>query len=327
MPERIIPFTKQEKDFELELAKDLVLSKFVPNNIFECINPGNVIKSYIPMYLYEGQYQASWSCKISVKKDEDEEDVYEPHSGITQGNFSILNLAYEGNDVPSELLSFCKNFNNYNLNASKEYNPDLIEENVVTMIPNADSDLIWGNNGKRLLCDLAKSQILSQLSKETIKDLKFCTSHDLKHQGRIILVPFWFVYYTYNNEKHYYIMDGTGSKTGMSAPYDKVEADKVAGKEMMIILSGFISFILVVICIIGICTNDSANKLSPLVLITGVLAIVLIVVCCQLKNTINEILQKSFEARRMAAIKNRIPLPKTVTFSKIKNHPKNRSKK
>ena len=65
VPERIIPFTTNEQTFENALTNALINQDYVPTNIFEAISTGDVIQAYLPMYLFEGTYNASWSCKSS----------------------------------------------------------------------------------------------------------------------------------------------------------------------------------------------------------------------------------------------------------------------
>ncbi|WP_300776190.1 hypothetical protein, partial [uncultured Akkermansia sp.] len=51
--------------------------------------------------------------------------------------------------------------------------------------------------------------------------------------GRYVLAPFWFVYYTYNNTKHYFIMDGLGEGTSMTTPIDQEEVKFVKGRNLI----------------------------------------------------------------------------------------------
>ena len=78
---------------------------------------------------------------------------------------------------------------------------------------------------------MASDNARQQLSGEEIKDFHASNSYDLKHNGRLVLAPFWFVYYTYNNQRYYYIMDGLGENNTMSTPVDQNEVNFVNGKE------------------------------------------------------------------------------------------------
>lgn len=91
--------------------------------------------------------------------------------------------------------------------------------------------MIWNKYGDSLVNEIASDNAKQQLSGEDIKDFRASNSYDLKHNGRYVLAPFWFVYYTYNNEKHYFIMDGLGENTAMTTPVDQEEVSFVNGKE------------------------------------------------------------------------------------------------
>ena len=246
VPERLIVFKTNENDFEQALISNLVERDYVPTDIFNCINPDNVIKAYLPMFLYEGQYQSSWSCKVAyeateVRATSDGKGVknktvkkYAPQTGTSQGNFAFLCLAYEGKDIPEELRTFSTQFP-YNTMASKEYDPNLLgldaEDSPMTLPLDADTDLIWNKYGDSLVNQMASDNAKQQLSGEDIKDFRASNSYNLKHNGRFVLAPFWFVYYTYNKEKHYFIMDGLGENTAMTTPIDQEEVAFVNGKE------------------------------------------------------------------------------------------------
>lgn len=246
IPERLIVFRTSENDFEQAMVDNLVERNYVPTDIFQCINPGNVIKAYLPMFLFEGSYRSSWSCKVGVESTEvrasfsgkkvENKKVkrYLPHTGTSEGNFAFLCLAYEGKDIPEELREFSKQYS-YNVMASKDYDPDFLGldsgESPLTLALDTDADITWNKYGAGLINELASKNALEQLSGEDIKDFRASNSYDLKHNGRYVLAPFWFVYYTYNNEKHYFIMDGLGDNISMSTPINQEEVDFVNTKE------------------------------------------------------------------------------------------------
>ena len=246
VPERLIVFRTTEKDFEQSMINNLVNRDYVPLDIFQCINTENVIKAYLPMFLYEGRYQSSWTCKVAYETTElrassDGTKVknktvkrFAPQSGTSQGNFAFLCLAYEGKDIPEELRSFSAQFP-YNTMASKEFDPKLLDlesgDSPMTMALDTDADLVWTKYGDSLVNELASDNARQQLSGEEIKDFHASNSYDLKHNGRLVLAPFWFVYYTYNNQRYYYIMDGLGENNTMSTPVDQNEVNFVNGKE------------------------------------------------------------------------------------------------
>ncbi|MCM1169267.1 MAG: hypothetical protein NC324_04955 [Bacteroides sp.] len=238
IPERLIVFKTNEKDFEHALIDNLIARDYVPTDIFQSINPGNVIKAYLPMYLYEGRFQSSWSCQMAYMTTEVQASLdgkslknkkvkrFVPHSGNSQGNFSFLCLAYDGNDIPEELRHFCSQFP-YNVMSSKEYDPALLGldsgESPMTLALNTDTDCTWNKYGDSLVNRLAEQNALQQLQGREIVDFRASNSYELNHNGRYVLAPFWFVYYTYDNRQYYFLMDGLGENCSMSAPEDALE--------------------------------------------------------------------------------------------------------
>lgn len=308
IPERLIVFKTTENDFEQEMIANLVQRDFVPRDIFSIINPENVIKAYLPMFLYEGRYQSSWSCKVAYQTTEvratsdgkgvTEKEVkkYLPQTGTSQGNFSFLCLAYEGKDIPEELRSFSTQFP-YNAMASKEYDPALLgleeNENLMTIPLDADTDLVWNKYGDSLVNQIASDNAKQQLSGEDIKDFRASNSYDLKHNGRYVLAPFWFVYYTYNNEKHYFLMDGLGESTAMTTPVDQEELAFVESKERIKKIVTWLWPLAVLLMFVASFTVG---------LITlGVWLVAKIVVGIIMNKQINDRLDASREARQQAA--------------------------
>ena len=241
VPERLILFQTEEKDFEKSMVSHLVEGEYVPRDIFQCIGTGKVVKAYLPMFLYEGRYEASWSAKVAYDADQiplepGKSNVrtirgYLPQNGTARGNFAFLCLAYEGDDIPEELRNFANKFP-YKTSASKEYDPTLLKEKgLTTLALNADSDVVWSRAGERQVNDLAYNCALEQLSGQDVKNFHCTSSYELKHSGRYVLAPFWFVYYTYNREQHHFLMDGLGEFAAMSMPVDQEEVKYVKRKK------------------------------------------------------------------------------------------------
>ena len=246
IPERLIRFNTSEEDFSKSLVNSLVEQDYVPTDIFSCINPGNVIKAYLPMFLYEGKYQASWSCSVGYETTElrassDGTKVknktvkkYQPASGTSSGNFAFLCLAYKGDDIPAELKNFTFTFP-YSMRDSKEYDPSLLglenDKELQTLAMNTDPELVWDEYGEELVNQLAEESAQQQVHGQDIKDFRVSSSYDLKTNGRYVLVPFWFVYYMYKGEKHYFLMDGLGKHNALSTPVNKEEVEEVKKHE------------------------------------------------------------------------------------------------
>lgn len=248
-PERYIPFSTVEENFEQALINTLVEQDYVPTDIFQAINTDNVFRAYLPMYLFEGTYQASWSCESSYEdqqvkisnnwtdsgKSISTKNVkkWRPQNGNASGNFGFLCLANEGNDLPEELRNFTYQFP-YDVMLSKKFNGDELkedDEHLITIPMNTDSTIVWQKHGKDLVDQTAEQAALNQIGNQEIRNFRASSSFNLTTKGEYVLAPFWFVYYTYNNERFNFMMDGTGQRTAYSYPINQEEVDFVNGKE------------------------------------------------------------------------------------------------
>ena len=251
-PERIIPFSTKEEDFERALVNRLIEQDYVPKNIFEAINTDNVFRAYLPMYLYEGTYQAAWSCEssyedqqVSISRNWTDSGKtistktvtkWRPQNGNAAGNFAFLCLANEGsNDLPEELRDFTYQFP-YDVMMSQKFNGDLLneeDERLITIPCNADANLVWQKHGKNQVDNTAQTAALNQIGNQNIRNFRAQSSFSLMTKGEYILAPFWFVYYTYNGERYNFMMDGTGQRYSFNYPVSEEDVNFVKGKELI----------------------------------------------------------------------------------------------
>ncbi len=231
LPERIVVFNTTRDDFEREILSFLVQGDYTPNDIFNYAQFRDVEGIYLPMYLYEGKYDATWNCSVGYYENEvvatfDNKGVknkrvikYRPQSGSTKNNFAIVCIAYEGKDVKKELVEYARTYV-YDSLSAKAFSPDLLS-GYQFMIHNLDKETTWDKWGVNTVKYLAERNSLSQIPGEKYKDFTCGVSVDTKHDGRLVYLPFWSIYYEYNNEVHHAILDGTGKNriTG-SIPID-----------------------------------------------------------------------------------------------------------
>ena len=252
VPERIIPFTTNEQTFENALTNALINQDYVPTNIFEAISTGDDIQAYLPMYLFEGTYNASWSCESSYMDQKvkvgsnsvSTKDVkkWRPQNGNAAGNFAFLCLANEGNEIPDELRQFTSLFP-YDVMMSKEYADGMIDfndENMMTLERNADETLVWQKHGKDMVEETAKNAALNQIGNQEIRNFRASSSFNLTTKGKYVYAPFWFVYYNYAGGQFHFLMDGIGQRTEYSYPVNQEEVDFVKGKEK---IKGYVTWL------------------------------------------------------------------------------------
>lgn len=242
IPERIITFQTSEKDFERALVENLINRDYIPIDVFQCIGTGKVVKAYLPMFLYEGKFHSSWTCQMPANEvratsdgKSENKTVMKLQMGVSEGNFAFLCLAHETKDIPEELHNFTMQFP-YNAIMSKDFNYDLLtldsENTPITLEPDTSAELIWNKYGDSYVNKIAEERAKKQLGKTDFQDFNASSSYQLEQkEGRLVMVPFWFVYYTYNNERHYFIMDGVGENHAMSTPINKEEVNFVQTKE------------------------------------------------------------------------------------------------
>jgi hypothetical protein len=202
------------------------------------------------MYLYEGSYNAAWSCESSYSDQQvaisnswtgngktvstKEVKKWRPQNGNATGNFAFLCLANEGsNDLPEELRQFTYQFP-YEVMCSRAFDDSILnadDENLVTIPMNADAGIVWQKHGKDLVDQTARNAALEQIGNQEIRNFRASSSFQLSTKGEYILAPFWFVYYNYKNERYYFLMDGLGKSTSGTYPIDEEDAAFTKSKE------------------------------------------------------------------------------------------------
>lgn len=227
VPERIIMLSLTEDGFEKKLIEHLVKTDYVPGDIFEHLTADKIFKAYLPMYLFEGIQETTltWKEKHTVK----DETFYTTTSKLLKDSFVFMSLAYEGDEIPPELSDFAR-WIDYDPVRSREYDPALLgltggSDDPTTLAINTDKEIIWAQYGKKSLIKHIEDYIK-----------KNPPGHDWRsdspvftlRSSRYVLAPVWFVYYSYNNEKHHFIMDGTGKKESITYPINKEEKKYVS---------------------------------------------------------------------------------------------------
>lgn len=249
-PERIIPFTTDESAFENAMINSLINTDYVDKNVFDGINTDNVFRAYLPMYLYEGTYNAAWSCESSYEDEKvsvssnwtnngktvstKKVKKWRPQNGNAAGNFSFLCLANESeNDLPEELRAFTTRFP-YEVMDSKSFSPELIsdeDERLISIPMNADANIIWQKHGKDRVDQVAEEAALIQIGNQEIRNFRASSSFQLTTKGDYILAPFWFVYYNYKNQRYHFLMDGLGRNVSGNYPIDEEDVAFTDSKE------------------------------------------------------------------------------------------------
>lgn len=307
VPERIIPFTTTEQTFENALVNSLINQDYVPVDIFKSIETDNVVQAFLPMYLFEGTYTAAWSCessymdqKVSVSSNSvSTSDVkkWRPQNGNAAGNFAFLCLANEGaKEIPEELRQFTRNFP-YDVMMSKPFDEDSIDyndDNLITLERNTDASLIWQKYGKGKVDETARKAALEQIGNQEIRNFRASSSFQVTTQGKYVLAPFWFVYYTYNGSQYHFLMDGVGQTTSYSYP---VNHDEVKWIESRYKISNIFKWLWPLAILIWILSKSFVAGLVTF----GVWFIAKIIIKKVMESQVVSRLDSSMKARKQAA--------------------------
>ena len=230
VPERVIPFTVSRDDFGEMIIKELVDEPNLPLDLFDQITFGTVIKAFLPMFEYSGSFEGAWNCEegytVEHKRRKNNTTVieretrYRPVSGEARGNYSVLALAYQGQDIPREFQRFVRVFDTPEAN-SYPFNPELMgldrDEQILTLEMNLDPRNVWVQQAEDYVKERAERACQNQAPRNR-RNFRCSTSIDPDDEGVYTMVPFWLVNFFYEGKTWNFMADGTGSWRHLSAP-------------------------------------------------------------------------------------------------------------
>jgi len=229
-PERVIAFKATEKDFERAICDYLLGTEkdYTVTDIFDKVEMDSATAIYLPMYLFEGKYEAIYNCDIEYTTKGDDGKKWtstERKGGTIKSNYALLCLAYEGQEIPDELAHWTQTFP-YDPLTAQPFRAELITGEGYQILPhNRDRETTWYKWGAAAIKEQSEEQAIEQIPDKPdlkIKNYNSSFVHDEKHEGRMILVPFRLVNFTYENKKYFVTMDGTGEHIkGSDLPQDK----------------------------------------------------------------------------------------------------------
>jgi len=243
-PERMILFKTTDNDFDQAICNFFVDQDFAVNDIFEKVQMQNATPIYLPMYLFEGKYEANYSCQIGYEEKQigtnwsgeklKEKTVtkWRPTSGTAKNNYAFLSLAFEGQEIIPELAEWTKTFP-YDPVSAQPFKVESLKGYQI-LPHNLDRETTWHKWGSETIQYLAEQEAHRQIpGNEMIKDFRTSFSYDEKHEGRLFLVPFWFIYYNYENQQHFVLYDGLGQNINGSTPMDEERYKSVRNFEKL----------------------------------------------------------------------------------------------
>ena len=291
VPERIIPFTKSVEEFEALIEQLFIDNDYVPGDIFDNVSFDDVRPIYLPMFLYEGTYHSDWSCELArndryattnsqgnvVQRTRTAWNLY---NGSTKSNFAIHGLAYEGDEIPEELIHFTKTFP-YEVDMSKAYEPHYLTgfDKLSVLSHNQDKEVIWHKYVLDAINCLVEQNVANQLAESKYRNLNCNMTIESKSDARLTFIPFWFVNFEYNKSKYHVIIDGIGRNTDHLIPQDKIAVAKVHKIDVICgcAVIGAIIIAVITIFIESISTTDwwviFGSLFCGLIILTGIYGI------------------------------------------------------
>ena len=213
MPEQIIPFTISEKDFEKVAWQKLIEEKYAPENISGLIEFENIRGFYLPVFLYDGQYECSWSCKVKqIPENTDttntQKSIYSLQNGVSKSGYTFVCPAYNGVESSNELAEYICSLKCKSSDLKSFHSDDL--SGYFFLPGNRNSSEVWNQWGEKTLDSIARTNTLTQLQSSDIKEFNCTVSSGSSHEGKYVFFPVWMIRYQYNNKLHHIYMDGTG---------------------------------------------------------------------------------------------------------------------
>lgn len=242
----VVSESKYDEDgVKKELVNALVKKDYVPSDIFDGLNIEMVRKYYLPYQNFEGVYQVPWSAvyewneyvdyvENGVKKTMCQKQ-YGESNGIANGKFSFLCLVCSEDNIPPKIYEKAKKKSSV-LEEVVPYTTDIQEDdkNIVVM-PNSSFETNWEKKVSQELLEKGKVDAEKQARSNeagsfmkalgtgaSLQSCNYQVNYDLKIM-QTILIPFWYVDYTYQDTHYGFIMDGGGRFQELEAPKNEEE--------------------------------------------------------------------------------------------------------
>lgn len=217
------------------LPNALANQEDVSTDVFDDIEVKNVTKYIIPMYAYNGTFQAPWSCVKLVEEtykvgDEKRHRTKRyPMNGVASGTYAYLFPSCNLDNMPSELKSFIlteiSNEGDITDYAISRSLTDLEEDSMVEDT-NDTEGVVWRNfDGSNLIESKVSKAVHYQLP---ISYEDFSSSYTTNGtKGTKVFVPVWLLNYTHKGKNYAFVIDGTLQNKVLEHPIDQEYVDNV----------------------------------------------------------------------------------------------------
>ena len=210
MPERIAPFSTSFDEFRQTAMSMLVAEDYAPVNISGLVPFEGAKGVYLPVYLYEGQYECTWSCKMKAEGESagNRKEVYRPQNGVSKGGYTITCMACDGVASAKELAEYVRSLDAMDVDI-QSFHTDILHGRFF-LTHNRNSQTSWKQWGEDTLSDLVGKKTQMQMQSNEMKDFKCNLISETLPESRLMFFPVWMIHFQYDGESHHIFMDGTG---------------------------------------------------------------------------------------------------------------------
>ena len=250
---KIIPFSVTEKAVKKSLFNSFFFDSSVPTDIFDMLEIKSIKQYYVPMRLFSGHYNADWTCTVVYWHSDKNGNSYKenrPANGTATGYFSKLTLANDAKKLPSGIKTFLNVIDlTDNLKSQiKTIEPKYLDgENgcKVEVIPsNMPIESCWNNKVlEQAIRDEAYKAAERQTSSWSREDFSVSCRWGYNYTN-LILVPIWYVQYSYNEQEFFFVMNGYDDRFYHSHPRDNTSQSRTWGTILRFFLLLLILFVL-----------------------------------------------------------------------------------
>ena len=242
--EKILPFSTTKEEFEIAALQWLSEGDLTPDDILESSMFNNQVGVYLPMWMYEGRYDGSWSASSGYNRTEEyigksldgkkletktrTVTDWRPSNGNCKGDFQFLATASADSSIPSSVKAFShdvevtrNNLKDFKLEYSQGFS--LLEIQL-------ESDECWELHGEWQANHYVESVTKQRIPGDKYKDFYVDAVYDLTNKVSCY-VPFWLRNYKYSNADFHLYMDGSNTiRINGERPIDQersAEVDKL----------------------------------------------------------------------------------------------------
>lgn len=241
MVEKILPFNTSAADFEIAALRWLSEGDLTPDDILEGSLFNNQVGVYLPMWVFDGRFDGSWSAssgydrieeylgrsldgKSTVTKTRTVTD-WRPSNGNCKGDFQFLATASSENSIPVSVKVFSHDVV-VTKNSIKDFNADYTQGFSLLEIQ-LESEECWELYGKDQADFYVERTSKKRIPGDHYKDFYVDAVYDL-NKNTSCYVPFWLRNYKYNTSDFHLYMDGTDvSRIDGERPIDEQRASVI----------------------------------------------------------------------------------------------------